>query len=465
MTACGALSPTETFGEYRRGRCRVRRVQIQWHVDQAEGSRRAFEVTRLDPGIAYCQRERPASPTLAAEKLALALPGVEAGTSYGTPSLRVQKKFLARLREPDASVLTAIDDVEKEFLLATQPRLFFITTTTPDIRIILIRLSKVDRAAAQGDVAMTWHRVAGKRLLAEQAGSARQRCDSIRRGGRLMAAYTKPIPQADEESREFYEGARRRELMLMRCRDCGVWRLPSRPRCPDCWSTDTAWAKASGLGTLYSFGIMHQKFPGFSDEGPYNYAIVELDEGPRIVTNIVGVPRTSSSRHARAGGLRRRRRGHDADPVHEGAREPEFTRGGERPKPQAGEIVDLGPHELHGTPYFAVLYQIRRPNPDRQREARLAPRHDLPQIPKRVDRPHRIDPFRPGRPHDQGHADQLARAKSRASTSDFHNPPRVLHPIPYAAHTPRSMPRCLRTPKMKAEDTASGGTTTCHEQH
>ena len=105
-----------------------------------------------------------------------------------------------------------------------------------------------------------------------------------------MVAYTKPIPEADEESREFYEGARRHELMLMRCQSCRAWRLPSRPRCPDCWSTETAWEKASGLATLYSFGIMHQKFPGFGEDGPYNYAVVELDEGPRIVSNIVGVP-------------------------------------------------------------------------------------------------------------------------------------------------------------------------------
>ena len=107
-----------------------------------------------------------------------------------------------------------------------------------------------------------------------------------------MADYTRPIPQADEESKEFFEGARRHELMLMRCKNCGAWRLPSRPRCPDCWSTDTEWEKASGRGTLYSFGIMHQKFPGFEDEVPYNFAIVELEEGPRMVTNIVGVPDT-----------------------------------------------------------------------------------------------------------------------------------------------------------------------------
>jgi uncharacterized OB-fold protein len=104
-----------------------------------------------------------------------------------------------------------------------------------------------------------------------------------------MSAYTRPIPEADEESREFYEGARRHELMLMRCKSCGAWRLPSRPRCPDCWSTDTEWARASGRGTLYSFGIMHQKFPGFEDQTPYQYAVVELEEGPRIVSNVVGV--------------------------------------------------------------------------------------------------------------------------------------------------------------------------------
>jgi uncharacterized OB-fold protein len=105
----------------------------------------------------------------------------------------------------------------------------------------------------------------------------------------MTTEYKRPMPQADEESREFFEGARRHELMLMRCKSCGTWRLPSRPRCHACWSTDTEWAKASGRGTLYSFGLMHQKFPGFDAETPYNYALVELEEGPRIVTDIVGV--------------------------------------------------------------------------------------------------------------------------------------------------------------------------------
>ena len=106
-----------------------------------------------------------------------------------------------------------------------------------------------------------------------------------------MTEYALPLPEADEESREFYEGARRHQLMLMRCKACGAWRLPSRPRCQDCWATETDWVPASGSGKLYSFGIMHQKLhPQFAERTPYQFAIVELDEGPRLVTNVVGIP-------------------------------------------------------------------------------------------------------------------------------------------------------------------------------
>ena len=106
------------------------------------------------------------------------------------------------------------------------------------------------------------------------------------------SATPKPIPEPDEASARFFEGTLAGKLMLMRCRNCRAWRLPSRPRCPECWSTDTEWAQASGRARLYSWGLMHQKFPGFEDETPYQYAIVELEEGPRIVSNIVGVADT-----------------------------------------------------------------------------------------------------------------------------------------------------------------------------
>ena len=104
-----------------------------------------------------------------------------------------------------------------------------------------------------------------------------------------MAEYTRPIPVADDESRPFYEGAKQHKLMLQRCSNCSAWRLPGRKRCSDCWSTESEWAEASGKGKLYTWGIMHQQYhPAFADEIPYNCAFVELDEGPRLITNIVG---------------------------------------------------------------------------------------------------------------------------------------------------------------------------------
>ena len=103
--------------------------------------------------------------------------------------------------------------------------------------------------------------------------------------------YPLPIPVAAEASAPFYAGAKEGRLMLVRCSQCGRHRLPGRERCADCWSTDSEWAQASGRGTLYSFGIMHQQYdPAFADVIPYNYATVELEEGPRLVTNIVDCP-------------------------------------------------------------------------------------------------------------------------------------------------------------------------------
>ena len=103
--------------------------------------------------------------------------------------------------------------------------------------------------------------------------------------------YPLPIPVADEASAPFYAGAKEGRLILVRCSQCGRHRLPGRERCADCWSTESEWAQASGRGTLYSFGIMHQQYdPAFADAIPYNYATVELEEGPRLVTNIVDCP-------------------------------------------------------------------------------------------------------------------------------------------------------------------------------
>jgi uncharacterized OB-fold protein len=105
----------------------------------------------------------------------------------------------------------------------------------------------------------------------------------------MTANSTPPVPVPDEAVAPFFEGAKAGRLMLMRCQNCGEYRYPSRDRCDRCWSTDTEWVQASGRATLHSWVIFHQLYhPGFADRIPYNVAVVELEEGPRITTNIIG---------------------------------------------------------------------------------------------------------------------------------------------------------------------------------
>jgi uncharacterized protein len=112
----------------------------------------------------------------------------------------------------------------------------------------------------------------------------------------LTETSSKPIPIPDEHSRPFFDGARRGVLLLRRCQACGTFMSPTggigtplRPRCLTCFSAELAWTPASGRATLYSFALMHQVYdPAFADEVPYNIAVVELDEGVRMTTNVVG---------------------------------------------------------------------------------------------------------------------------------------------------------------------------------
>ncbi len=104
-----------------------------------------------------------------------------------------------------------------------------------------------------------------------------------------MSSYKKPLPRIDEESRGYWEALVRHELYFQRCRDCGTKRLPPRAVCPTCLSSRTEWVRASGRGTVYSFTVTHQnQAPGFRETLPYVLAIVELEEGLRLMTNIVG---------------------------------------------------------------------------------------------------------------------------------------------------------------------------------
>ena len=102
-------------------------------------------------------------------------------------------------------------------------------------------------------------------------------------------SYKKPLPRVDEESRGYWEALARHELYFQRCRDCGAARFYPRALCPACLSSATEWVRASGRGTVYAFTATHQnQTPGFREELPYVLAMVELAEGPRLLTNLVG---------------------------------------------------------------------------------------------------------------------------------------------------------------------------------
>jgi hypothetical protein len=98
-----------------------------------------------------------------------------------------------------------------------------------------------------------------------------------------------PAPIVNADSAPYWEGARHDKLLLQRCGDCGALRFFPRYLCTACGSDRTEWAQASGRGTVHSFTIVHRAaFPEFQAIAPYVVALVDLEEGPRMMTNIVG---------------------------------------------------------------------------------------------------------------------------------------------------------------------------------
>jgi uncharacterized protein len=105
-----------------------------------------------------------------------------------------------------------------------------------------------------------------------------------------MAANARPLPQPTPETQHFWDGARAGELRLQRCDDCRHIYFPPRPFCPSCGSRGVTVFNASGRAKLHSYVIHHRPVPGFTP--PYAIAVVELQEGPRMMTNIVDCPQT-----------------------------------------------------------------------------------------------------------------------------------------------------------------------------
>ena len=111
------------------------------------------------------------------------------------------------------------------------------------------------------------------------------------KSGERVPARRKDVPTPTPETRHFWDGAKRGKLVLQRCCACAAVYFPPRPFCPKCSSRSIEPFEASGRATLYSFVINHRPRPDWPQE-PHSIAIVQLEEGPCMITNIVNVAQT-----------------------------------------------------------------------------------------------------------------------------------------------------------------------------
>lgn|SRR5664280_639882 len=106
-----------------------------------------------------------------------------------------------------------------------------------------------------------------------------------------MSEYKKPIPAPTSESRPYWDGLRERKLLMPRCDDCKAYWFPPSALCPHCSSENWTWTQTSGRGRVFSYVVYHRVYhPGFADEVPYTVGVIELEEGPRMISNVIGIP-------------------------------------------------------------------------------------------------------------------------------------------------------------------------------
>jgi uncharacterized OB-fold protein len=110
----------------------------------------------------------------------------------------------------------------------------------------------------------------------------------------MTTAARTDLPTPDPSTEAFWEAASRESLLIVRCGSCGRDHFYPRPFCPHCWSEDVSWVAASGRATLYTYSIVRSNgLPPFAERVPYVAAIVELAEGPRMMTNVVDCDESS----------------------------------------------------------------------------------------------------------------------------------------------------------------------------
>jgi uncharacterized OB-fold protein len=100
--------------------------------------------------------------------------------------------------------------------------------------------------------------------------------------------YEKPLPTVDPESAPYWSALKENRLILKHCRDCGRHHFYPRALCPHCHSDALEWSDARGTGSIYSFTVARRPAgPAFKADAPYVVAVIDLDEGARMMTNIV----------------------------------------------------------------------------------------------------------------------------------------------------------------------------------
>lgn len=93
------------------------------------------------------------------------------------------------------------------------------------------------------------------------------------------------LPVPDPETQQFWDATKQGTLLIMHCNRCDEPYFYPRPFCPRCWSEDVEWREASGRATLYTWSVVHNNdLPPWPDRVPYVAAVVDLEEGPRMMT-------------------------------------------------------------------------------------------------------------------------------------------------------------------------------------
>ncbi len=115
----------------------------------------------------------------------------------------------------------------------------------------------------------------------------------------MTTDYTKPLPipggsrgaTTADFTKPFWEATKRHELVIPRCKTHDGFFFYPRELCPVCLSSDLEWAKVTGRGRVHALTVVYQpNDPRFTDDAPYVYAVIQLDEGARMISNVIGIP-------------------------------------------------------------------------------------------------------------------------------------------------------------------------------